>query len=118
MPLPAPVPLQQCSDRVFRGLVVELEAEQAPKLLAKLPSVAVLINDAPRFAMRAPLAYSMLLAARKWCHIILPHCPYHGLGGASSIIIINWAALGYNKLSVPVAPPHVGRIALAPRLHV
>ena len=106
LPLRAPIPFDFVSMRILRGLVVQLEEHQAPRLLDNLQQRQAqwLPVEAPTAAIRLPTAHALLIAARVWRSLILLHCPVVR-GQGSSAIEIAWSSLHIATSQLPVRPP-------------
>lgn len=100
LPLDDPPPLQQYSDRNFRGLTVTLEQGQAERELARVDLPAWLHDrEPPQVALRMPVQHAVLLVEKKRSRLILPDVPSRG----SSALVIGWRQLGVPPEMVPPA---------------
>ena len=103
--LPRPQPLQQYTNRKFRGLVTSLEEEQAPRVIAQQFDIVPWLGDViPTVAVRLPAPFCRLIVEGKWKHFVLPQCPVGHHGGSASLQF-NWGMLGIPFADVPLPPP-------------
>ena len=106
--LPDVEPVQQLANRRLRGLVCDMEIEQATKLSETAHDLVGWLPEdkVPLTIVRLPSAHVYCIVHGVWDKIVLPQMDHESLKAAS----FSWKKLGISLCDVPKLPSHVSSV--------
>ena len=101
------MPLQQQSNRSFRGLLVVTESGQVDRVVQTMADRPEwMLRSVPQVALRVPFQFAIKIANREWSELLVPNIVATARSGTRALSCnVKLLSTTIDKLSCPIPQP-------------